>query len=344
MSIKKQIQKYAAPVGTTLDRFISQKQEQFPYATGELSQLLRDIALAGKIINREVNRAGLTSIESSVGEENVQGENQLMLDVVADTRFNRALSRGGQACCILSEEQEQLIDTGNHEAKYVVAIDPLDGSSNLDVDVSIGTIFSIFRRKTAVGEAPTNEDVLQKGDDQVGAGYILYGSSTMLVYSTGYGVHGFTYEPSLGEFILSHPSIRISDKGKIYSINEGSYYDFPEAVRKYVDQCKKKRYSARYIGSMVADFHRNMLKGGIFIYPSTGKYPDGKLRLMVECNPMAFLAEQAGGIALNEQGKRILSLQPNELHARSPLYIGSKDMVATAMKCFDIDISESLDK
>jgi fructose-1,6-bisphosphatase I len=325
-----QIEEYAAPVGTALDRFIAQKQEQFAYATGELSQLLRDIALASKIINREINRAGLTNIESSIGEQNVQGEHQLMLDVIADTRFHRALSRGGQVCGIISEERENISDTKNHNAKYVVALDPLDGSSNVDVNVSIGTIFSIYHRKSPIGTPPTMEDMIQKGSEQVAAGYVLYGSSTMLVYSTGFGVNGFTYEPSLGEFFLSHSNIKVSDEGKIFSVNEGNYYDFSEGVKKYIEECKQKRFSARYIGSLVADFHRNLLKGGVYMYPSTAAHKRGKLRLLYECNALAFLVEQAGGMATDGKN-RILDLDPNELHERCPLFIGSTNMVKRVM-------------
>lgn len=324
------MEKYAAPVGTALDRFIAQKQEQFPFATGELSQLLRDIVLAGKIINREINRAGLTNIESSIGEQNVQGEHQLMLDVIADTRFHRALSRGGQTCAIISEEREDISDTGNHNAKYIVALDPLDGSSNLDVNVSIGTIFSIFRRKSSIGGPATMDDMLQKGLQQVGAGYILYGSSTMLVYSTGYGVNGFTYEPSLGEFFLSHPSMQIKDTGNMYSVNEAYYHKFSSGVRNYIEYCRNEDYTSRYIGSLVADFHRNLLKGGVYMYPGTKSHPNGKLRLIYECNPLAFLVEQAGGMATDGK-QRIMEIEPTKLHQRAPLFIGSKSMVEKVM-------------
>ena len=326
------IDKFTSSVGIALDRFIAQKQEQFPFATGELSQLLRDIALASKIINREINRAGLAGIEGGMGEENVQGEAQQMLDVIANVRFTRALVKGKQTCAIISEEEEGVIDTKNHDAKYIIAIDPLDGSSNVDVNVSIGTIFSIYRRKSDIGAKPNMKDILQKGNEQIAAGYILYGSSTMLVYTTGFGVNGFTHEPSLGEYFLSHPNMKMKDDGKIYSINEGGYYDFEEGVKEYIESCKKEKLTARYIGSLVADFHRNLLKGGIYLYPSTKKYTEGKLRLMYECNPLAFLAEQASGSATDGR-KRILDIQPTNLHQRVPLYIGSKNMVNKAMKC-----------
>ena len=329
------IEKFTSPIGVALDRFISQKQEEFPYATGELSQLLRDIALASKIINREINRAGLSGIEGSIGADNIQGERQQMLDVIADYRFTRALVRGGQTCGIVSEENAEIIDTKNNHAKYIITIDPLDGSSNIDVNVSVGTIFSIYRRKSPIGTPPTLEDVLQKGTEQVAAGYILYGSSTMLVFTTGFGVNGFTYEPSLGEYFLSHPDMTIKEDGDIYSVNEGGYYTFPEGVQSYIEECKKKEMRARYIGSLVADFHRNLLKGGIYMYPSTSKYKNGKLRLLYECNSLAFIIEQAGGLA-SDGTQRILEIDPHEKHQRTPLYIGSKNMVEEVCKRLEV--------
>lgn len=317
------------PVGTTLDRFIKRKQDDFPYATGELSQLLRDIALAGKIINREISRSGLLNVGGAFGATNVQGEEQQKLDVIADIRFTRALRNGGEVCAIISEEEEEIIDLENPKGRYIVAMDPLDGSSNIDVNVSIGTIFSIYRRKSPVGGPISREDVLQPGTEQVAAGYLLYGSSTMLVYTTGHGVFGFTYEPSLGEFFLSHQDIKMPVDGKIYSINEGGSCGFEPGVKEYVDYCKEKEFSGRYIGSLVADFHRNLLKGGIYIYPCTAKSPNGKLRLLYECNALAFIAEQAGGYALDGY-RRILEIQPTELHQRCPFFIGSKNMVVMA--------------
>ena len=316
----------ALPVGTALDRFIMRKQEDFPYATGELSQLLRDIALAGKIVNREINRAGLLDITGAFGQQNVQGEEQQKLDVIANIRFVRALRNGGEVCAIISEEEEDVIQTGNTKGKYIVAMDPLDGSSNIDVNVSIGTIFSIYRRKSESGCDGTLEDCLQNGTEQVAAGYIIYGSSTMLVYTTGNGVNGFTYEPSLGEFFLSHPDIKTPQTGNIYSCNEGGLNSFPEGIKQYLNYCRENGYSARYIGSLVADFHRNLLKGGIYIYPSTAKAPNGKLRLMYECNALAFIVEQAGGKA-TDGSRRIMDIQPTELHQRCPLIIGSAEMV-----------------
>ncbi|MEM6522205.1 MAG: class 1 fructose-bisphosphatase [Bacteroidota bacterium] len=318
----------ALPIGTTLDRFIKNKQDEFQYATGELSQLLRDIALAGKVVNREINKAGLINIVGGIGTQNVQGEDQQKLDILANIRFIRALTKGGEACAIVSEEDEDITDLEN-DGRYVIAIDPLDGSSNIDVNVSIGTIFSVYRRTTPVGMPIKKEDALQKGIEQVAAGYLLYGSSTMLVYTTGHGVNGFTYEPSLGEYFLSHPDMIIPDEGKIYSINEGSYDSFSNEVKEYLNHCRKSNYSARYIGSLVADFHRNLLKGGIYIYPPTDKDPNGKLRLLYECNALAFIIEQAGGRASTGK-ERVLEIQPNEFHQRVPLFIGSRQMVEKA--------------
>ncbi|WP_224998183.1 class 1 fructose-bisphosphatase [Cesiribacter sp. SM1] len=314
------------PVGTTLDRFIKRKQDDFPYATGELSQLLRDIALAGKIINREITRCGLINLAGAFGATNVQGEEQQKLDIVANIRFIRALRNGGEVCAIISEEEEGIIDLDNPNGKYVVAMDPLDGSSNIDVNVSIGTIFSIYRRKSPTGTPITDADVLQRGVEQVAAGYLLYGTSSILVYTTGYGVNGFTYESSMGEFFLSHQSIKSPEDGKIFSVNEGSYNSFDAGVKEYIEYCKASEFSGRYIGSLVADFHRNLMKGGIYMYPATASAPNGKLRLIYECNALAFIAEQAGGRATNGQ-QRIMELAPGKLHQRTPLFIGSRKMV-----------------
>ncbi|MCC9137259.1 class 1 fructose-bisphosphatase [Pontibacter silvestris] len=316
----------ALPVGTTLDRFIMRKQEDFPYATGELSQLLRDIALAAKIVNREINRAGLLGVTGAYGQQNIQGEEQQKLDIIANIRFIRALRNGGEVCTVISEEEEGIIHTGNTKGKYIVAMDPLDGSSNIDVNVAIGTIFSIYRRLSDIGEDGTSEDCLQNGKKQVAAGYVIYGSSTMLVYTTGCGVNGFTYEPSLGEFFLSHPDIKTPKTGKIYSCNEGNLNSFPDGVKSYLNYCKENNYNARYIGSLVADFHRNLLKGGIYLYPPTVKAPNGKLRLVYECNALAMIVEQAGGKA-TDGSERILDKDPTDLHQRCPLIIGSPDMV-----------------
>jgi fructose-1,6-bisphosphatase I len=320
----------ALPIGTALDRFIKNNQFQFQYASGELSQLLRDIALASKVVNREINKAGLIDIMGSMGSQNSTGEQQQKLDVLANIRFTRALTKGGEVCALISEETESFVDLSN-DGKYVIAIDPLDGSSNIDVNVSIGTIFSIYRRKSEVGLPISDADILQTGDEQVAAGYILYGSSTMLVYTTGHGVNGFTYEPTLGEYVLSHPDMTIPETGKIYSINEGSANSFSQSVKSYIRYCKDNNYTARYIGSLVADFHRNLLKGGIYVYPATAKDVNGKLRLMYECNALAFIAEQAGGKATDGKG-RIMEIKPKDLHQRTPFYVGSKNMVEKAIE------------
>ncbi len=319
----------AQSIGIALDRFIKNNQSQFQYASGELSQLLRDIALASKVVNREINKAGLIDIMGLIGSQNTGGEDQQKLDVLANIRFTRALTKGGEACALISEETESYLDL-NNDGKYVIAIDPLDGSSNIDVNVSIGTIFSIYRRKSPIGQPIQKEDILQRGSEQMAAGYILYGSSTMLVYTTGHGVNGFTYETTLGEYFLSHPDMKIPEDGRIFSINEGSSNSFAEPLKEYLQYCKDKHYTARYIGSLVADFHRNLLKGGIYIYPATAKDSHGKLRLMYECNALAFVSEQAGGKAIDGKS-RILDIQPNSLHQRTPFYVGSKNMVDKAI-------------
>lgn len=321
----------------TLVEFINETQADFPYATGEFTRLLNDLTIAAKFVNREVNKAGLADINGDHGETNIQGEAQKKLDVFANNHFINALKYGGMVCAIASEENEELIVYDNlfsQNGKYVVAMDPLDGSSNIEVNVPIGTIFSIYRRITASGPG-TLEDILQPGINQIAAGYIIYGTSTMLVYSTGNGVNGFTYDPSVGLFILSHPNMCIPDDGNIYSINEANYIYFHQGVKEYIAYCQQddpstgRPYTTRYIGSLVADFHRNLLKGGIYIYPGTFKNPDGKLRLLYECNPIAFLAEQAGGKA-SDGYKRILEIKPEKLHQRVPLFVGSKNMVEKA--------------
>lgn len=315
----------ALPIGTALDRFIKSHQEQFKYATGELSQLIRDIALSGKVVNREINRAGLINLSGSIGSMNSSGDHQQKLDVLANIRFIRALTKGGEVCAIISEEEEKIIEV-NKDSNYVIAIDPLDGSSNIDVNVSIGTIFSVFRRISPAGGPISKEDVLQPGINQVAAGYLLYGSSTMLVFTTGSGVNGFTYDPTLGEYFLSHADMKIPDDGKIYSVNEGFYNSFSPPVVAYIDHCREQNISGRYIGSLVADFHRNLLKGGIYFYPSTAKSPNGKLRLMYECNALAFVVEQAGGLATDGLN-RIMEIKPNDIHQKVPIFIGSRKMV-----------------
>jgi fructose-1,6-bisphosphatase I len=322
---------------TTLGQFIIERQSDFPYAKGELSRLLRDIGIAAKIVNREVTKAGLADILGDYGTSNVQGEEQKKLDVFANEQFISALSSGGECCAVASEENEEMVhitNDVNQNAKYVVCIDPLDGSSNIDVNVSIGTIFSIYRRTSLSGPIQLT-DFLQKGTEQVAAGYVIFGSSTMMVYTTGRGVNGFTLDPSIGEFCLSHPEMKIPRTGKIYSINEGYYVHFPEGVKQYIKFCQVedsvsgRPYSSRYIGSLVADFHRNLLKGGIYIYPATAKSPKGKLRLIYECNPLAWIVEQAGGKA-SDGRHRILEMQPASLHQRTPLFIGSSEMVSMA--------------
>lgn len=314
------------PIGVTLDRFIKSKESEYPTAVGAFSQLLRDIALAAKVVNRELNKAGLIDIMGSVGMSNSGGDEQKKLDLLANTRFIRALSKGGEVCGIISEESESFIDLKNN-GKYIVAIDPIDGSSNIDVNVSVGTIFSIYKRISAINSPLIESDFLQKGRAQIAAGYILYGTSTMLVFTTGKGVNGFTYEQTLGEFVLSNANILCNETGTIYSVNEGisnSIIDIK--VKKYIQYCKDKEYTARYIGSLAADIHRNLLLGGIYLYPATKKYPSGKLRLMFESNALAFVIEQAGGKATNGE-INILDIQPTFIHQTSPLYIGSKQMV-----------------
>lgn len=328
----------------TLEQFIIEKQSHFPDAKGELSHLLRDIGIAAKIVNHEVNKAGLADILGDTDHANVQGERQKKLDVYADEQFIRALKSGGECCVVASEEQEDPIYIDSlisKNAKYIVCIDPLDGSSNIDVNVSVGTIFSIYHRQSLTGNC-TSSDILQSGSQQVAAGYIIYGSSTMLVYTTGSGVNGFTLDPSIGEFCLSHPDMKIPDDGHIYSINEGNYSKFPQGVKDYIKYCQmedkdtNRPYSSRYIGSMVADIHRNILKGGIFLYPSTSQYPTGKLRLLYEANPIAYIIEQAGGIASTGH-QRILEIVPQHIHQRIPVFMGSKNM----MKCLQTFIDKN---
>ena len=322
----------------SLGEFIIDKQDDFKFSSGELSRLLSSIKIASKIVNREVNKAGIADILGKAGNENVQGEEQMKLDVFANDIFIDALSHREIVCGIASEENEDFIEIkGNennaHMNNYVVLIDPLDGSSNVDVNVSVGTIFSIYRRVTPVKTPVKMEDFLQKGVNQVAAGYVIYGSSTMLVYTTGNGVNGFTLDPSVGTYFLSHPNMIYPKTGKIYSINEGNYAKFPQGVKEYIKYCQEEEgnrpYTSRYIGSLVADFHRNMIKGGIYIYPSYAHAPNGKLRLLYECNPMAFLAEQAGAKATNGF-QRILEIEPTSLHQRVPFFCGSVEMVEKA--------------
>jgi fructose-1,6-bisphosphatase I len=321
----------------TLGEFIIENQSAFKYSSGELSSLINSIRLAAKVVNHEVNKAGLVDILGNAGEVNIQGENQQKLDVYANQVFIQTLINRNIVCGIASEEEDDFITINsqdeNHQNKYVVLIDPLDGSSNIDVNVSVGTIFSIYRRITPVGTPVTLKDFLQKGNQQVAAGYVIYGTSTMIVYTTGAGVNGFTLNPAIGTFYLSHPNMEFPKDGKIYSVNEGNYIHFPQGVKNYIKYCQMEEgdrpYTSRYIGSLVSDFHRNMIKGGIYLYPKSSQNEAGKLRLLYECNPMAFIAEQAGGKA-SDGFKRILDIEPTELHQRVPFFCGSKNMVEKA--------------
>jgi fructose-1,6-bisphosphatase I len=319
----------------TLDEFTIQQMRDFPNATGELSGLLRDIGLAAKRVHVEVNKAGLVDILGDYGTTNVQGEEVKKLDIFANNQFMGVLRHGISCAGIGSEEMDDIVvfdDTVSNQSKYVCLFDPLDGSANIDVNVSIGTIFSVFRRVSELGKPATKADFLQQGIKQVAAGYIIYGSSTMMVYATRRGVNGFTLDQSIGEFTLSHPDIKCPETGKIYSVNHGNYFQYEEKVQKYINACQQKTkgnggpYTQRYIGSMVADVHRNLIKGGIFMYPGTTDKPKGKLRLLYECNPFAFIVEIAGGKATNGN-IRILEVEATEIHQRTPMFIGSKLMM-----------------
>ncbi|MDA0713751.1 MAG: class 1 fructose-bisphosphatase [Bacteroidetes bacterium] len=327
----------------TLGQFIVKKQEDFPYAKGELSSLLSALRLASKIVSREVNKAGLMDdIRGSSGVTNIQGETQMKLDDFANLEFISSMMAREEICGMASEENDDIIIFDRPECqdgKYVLLIDPLDGSSNINVNVSIGTIFSIYRRISPVGTPATLEDFMQRGREQVAAGYVVYGSSTMLVFTTGNGVNGFTLDPSIGTFCLSHPDMKMPEDGSIYSVNEGNYRYFSEGVKRYIKYCQEEAegrpYSARYIGSLVADFHRNLIKGGIYFYPASGLSPRGKLRLLYENNPLAFIAQQAGGRATDGR-MDILDIRPSELHERTPLFIGSKNMVDKVHEFIDL--------
>ena len=323
----------------TLGEFIIKNQTSFKYSSGELSSLINSIRLAAKVVNHEVNKAGLVDIIGPTGDENIQSEKQQKLDVYANEKFINTLVNRNIVCGIASEEEQTFISINsndkNNQNKYVVLIDPLDGSSNIDVNVSVGTIFSIYRRKSKIGTEVSIEDFLQSGRFQVAAGYIIYGTSTMLFYTTGNGVNGFTLNPAIGTFYHSHSNIQIPKNGNIYSINEGNYLQFPDYVKKYIKFCQEEEderpFTSRYIGSLVSDFHRNMIKGGIFLYPQTAKNPNGKLRLLYECNPIAFICDQAGGLAINGE-KNILDIEPKELHQRTPFYCGSEKMIQQFQK------------
>ncbi len=328
---------------TTLTEFIMNRQAEFPGSSGELSRILNDIAVASKIVSRDVRRAGLVDdILGAQGEINIQGEEQQKLDVVADRQFIRVFESSGEICGFASEENDDFVAFTTEQAKngkYIVLFDPLDGSSNIDVNVSIGTIFSIYKRISPKGTLATLEDMLQAGTEQIAAGYVLYGSSTMLVYTTGHGVNGFTLDPSIGEFCLSHSNMKMPETGRIYAMNEGNIDECEQGVKDYIHHCQQvqadgRPYSGRYIGSLVADFHRNLIKGGIYIYPITNQSPNGKLRLLYECNPLAMIAEQAGGLATNGM-ERILTIQPSELHQRCGFFTGSKQMMEKAIDCLE---------
>ena len=311
-------------------------QAEFPFVSGQLTRLLTDIGVASKIVNHQVNRAGLAGILGDAGSTNIQDETQQKLDVFADVTFMRILTAGKSVAGIGSEEQEEPILCGDlgKAGKYIVLIDPLDGSSNVDVNVSIGTIFSIQRRKTPMGEPLTKQDFLQAGTEQVASGYVLYGSSTMLVYTTGSGVNGFTLDPAVGEFFLSHPGMKFPEIGKIYSVNDALLSKCSTPTKLFIEECRENMdtgFRARYIGSLVSDFHRNLIHGGIYLYPSLKDKPEGKLRLLYECSPLAFIAEQAGGLAIDDHG-RILEKTPTDLHQRVPYYVGNKNLIEAFLK------------
>lgn len=323
-------------VGIPLSRHIMEQQRHYPEATGDFSGLLIQLALAGKIISREASKAGLVNILGFTGEKNIQGEQVTKLDIFAHHTIVEALETSGHVCVMASEEVEApIFPSAEHpRGHYAVLFDPLDGSSNIDLNITIGTIFSIYR-KVSKGADSTMEDLLQRGEQQVAAGYLVYGSSTMFVYTTGFGVHGYTLDPSLGEFLLSHERIHMPERGNTYSINEGNYHTWSPGVQRYVNDLKQtaeKPYKGRYVGTLVADFHRTLLTGGIFLYPAdvtNPAAPQGKLRLLYEAAPLAFVAQQAGGRA-SDGSQDILSLQPTTLHQRVPLFIGSEEEVAAA--------------
>ena len=315
----------------TLGEFLITNQQRIQGSTGEFSKVIHALRLASKVVSHEVNKAGLVDILGEVGTTNIQGESQQKLDVFAHELFIKALTNRKIVCGIASEEADDFIQVkhpaSDDKSKYIVLIDPLDGSSNIDVNVSLGTIFSIYRKKSK-GNEVVLDDFLQAGTEQVAAGYILYGTSTLFVYTTGQGVNGFTLNPAIGTFYLSHPNITLPPEGHIYSINEANYASFPQSVKDFLKKRKAEdlNYTTRYIGSMVADIHRNMLKGGLFLYPPNAKSPKGKLRLLYECNPIAFIVEQAGGMAVN-MDKRIMEINPKTLHQREPFFCGNREMV-----------------
>ena len=320
----------------TLGEFLIANQQRIQGSTGEFSKVIHALRLASKVVSHEVNKAGLVDILGEVGTTNIQGESQQKLDVFAHELFIKALTNRKIVCGIASEEADDYIQVkhpaSDENSKYIVLIDPLDGSSNIDVNVSLGTIFSIYKKKSK-GNEVVLEDFLQAGTEQVAAGYILYGTSTLFVYTTGQGVNGFTLNPAIGTFYLSHPNITLPPEGHIYSINEANYASFPQSVKDFLKKRKAEdlNYTTRYIGSMVADIHRNMLKGGLFLYPPNAKSPNGKLRLLYECNPIAFIVEQAGGMAVN-MDKRIMEINPKSLHQREPFFCGNREMVENLLE------------
>jgi len=317
----------------TVQQHILEEQKRFPGSSGEFSWLLSGITIATKLIQAKVRRAGLTDIVGAQGAVNVQGEVQQKLDVYSNEVLVHCLSARESIGVLASEENEKplLVHRGSESAKYAVVFDPLDGSSNIDVNVSVGTTFSILRRPQGVSLSEPKQWVLQPGSKQIAAGYVVYGSSTILVYSVGNGVHGFTLDPGIGAYVLSHPNMRMPEQGKCYSVNEAYRDSFPNRYKKYFERLRsgvlKHKYTSRYIGSMVADFHRTLLKGGVFLYPPTKDNPDGKLRLLYEANPVAFLAEQAGGMAIDGT-RRVLDIVPDSIHQRTPLVVGSRVEVA----------------
>jgi fructose-1,6-bisphosphatase I len=324
----------------TLGEFIIENQKDFPYSSGELSRIFNSIKLAAKVISHKVNKAGLVDIIGGVGEKNIQGEDQQKLDVYANKVFIQTLINREIVCGIASEENDDFLtikgsDNGNNN-KYVLLMDPLDGSSNIDVNVSVGTIFSVYRRITPVGTPVKLEDFLQPGTAQVAAGYVIYGTSTMLAYTTGQGVNGFTLNPAIGTFYLSHPKMKCPADGNIYSVNEGNYIHFPQGVKDYIKYCQQEEderpYTSRYIGSLASDIHRNLIKGGVYLYPTSSKAIKGKLRLLYECNPMAFIVEQAGGKA-SDGVNRVMEIEPTELHERTAFFCGSYKMVEKIEEC-----------
>ncbi|OOG74130.1 class 1 fructose-bisphosphatase [Flavobacterium sp. A45] len=326
----------------TLGEFIIENQKDFPYSSGELSRIFNSIKLAAKVVSYKVNKAGLVDIIGGVGEKNIQGEDQQKLDVYANEVFIQTLINREIVCGIASEENDDFItvqgsDKGNNN-KYVLLMDPLDGSSNIDVNVSVGTIFSVYRRITPVGTPVKMEDFLQPGTNQVAAGYVIYGTSTMLVYTTGCGVNGFTLNPAIGTFYLSHPKMKVPVDGSIYSVNEGNYVHFPQGVKDYIKYCQLEEedrpYTSRYIGSLASDIHRNIIKGGIYLYPTSSKALKGKLRLLYECNPMAFIVEQAGGKA-SDGFNRVMEIIPTSLHERTAFFCGSSNMVNKVEECME---------